>query len=263
MKIKVWIKYEESYLPPRCRKLRYQKKEEHVALTLREAPMDNLRLAFEDNSYDGAGRIYAYKGKLWKLATHRDRFCHAGEDVANQSPLETLIDTMDTCSFHFLTSWNREYDGMDTSRKAAIKKAQKSLRDFLVVDGHLYTTTNEPRYCIRTFGLGHNHGGTALFVDYRYNPNISRDAYFSALQGGEAIAEANRIAAGRGDTNDIGTFTSDIKVFATDLVKVNPQRQHGKGNPFLNKLNALTSASPDALTAGLLCIAACGEEVQR
>ena len=25
MKIRTWIKYEESYLPPRCRKLRYKK----------------------------------------------------------------------------------------------------------------------------------------------------------------------------------------------------------------------------------------------
>ena len=30
MKIKVWIKYEESYLPPRCRKFRYRECEENV-----------------------------------------------------------------------------------------------------------------------------------------------------------------------------------------------------------------------------------------
>lgn len=31
MKIKTWIKYEESYLPPRCRKLRYRECEDFEA----------------------------------------------------------------------------------------------------------------------------------------------------------------------------------------------------------------------------------------
>lgn len=263
MKITVWIKYEESYLPPRCRKLRYREMEEHVPLTLKEASMDDLRLAFEDVSFHGKGKIYGYKGKLWRVATGRDRFCYAGENAAEQTPLETLINTMDTSSCYFLTSWDREYYRTDTSRAAVVKKAQAALCDFLVVDGTLYIVTKEPRYCIYTFGLGHNHGGTALSVDYRYNPNISGDCYFSALQGDEAVAEADRIAARRGDTNDVGTFKAQIKVFAPDLVKVNPNQQHGKGDPFLNRLKDITSAAPVALTAGLLCIATCGKEVQK
>ena len=64
------------------------------------------------------------------------------------------------------------------------------MRRYLLVDGELYHCTSEPRYCIYTFGLGHNHGGTALSVDYRYNPNISKNRYFSALQGVEAVAES-------------------------------------------------------------------------
>ena len=42
MKITVWIKYEESYLPPRCRKLRYREMEEHVPLTLKEASIATM-----------------------------------------------------------------------------------------------------------------------------------------------------------------------------------------------------------------------------
>lgn len=36
MKIKTWIKYEESYIPPRCRKPRYNECEEYVNINLSE-----------------------------------------------------------------------------------------------------------------------------------------------------------------------------------------------------------------------------------
>ena len=65
MKIKTWIKYEESYLPPRCRKLRYKECEEYVQINLSETTMDSLQLAFVDTSYSGKGNIYFYRGKLW------------------------------------------------------------------------------------------------------------------------------------------------------------------------------------------------------
>lgn len=259
MKVDVWIKYEESCLPPSCRKLRYRECEEHVALTLPEASTSDLRLAFEDSSYEGAGKIYSYNGELWRLATKHDRFCSSffnKETKKETTPLDNLVNTMNRCSCHFLSAYDREVYGADTSRAGVIKKAKDSLSPFLLVDGELYIRTSEPRYCIYTFGLGHNHGGSALSVDYHYNANISQDRYFSALQGDEAVAEATRIALGRGDTESVAEFKAEITVYAPDLVKINPQRQHGEGDPFLNKLDAITEAAPDTLTAALLCIAA-------
>ena len=58
MKIKTWIKFEESYLPPRCRKLRYRECEDYVDIDYAETTTDSLRLAFEDNSYEGQGKIF-------------------------------------------------------------------------------------------------------------------------------------------------------------------------------------------------------------
>ena len=259
MNVYVWIKYEESYLPPRCRKLRYRECEEHVALTLPEASMSDLRLAFEDSSYEGAGKIYSYSGDLWRLATKQDCFCSSffnKETEKETTPLDNLVNTMNRCSCHFLFAYDREVYGVDTSRAGAIKKAKDSLSPFLLVDGELYIRTAEPRYCIYTFGLGHNHGGSALSVDYHYNTNISQDRYFSALRGDEAVVEAARIALDRGDTESVARLKAEITVYAPDLVKINPQKQHGEGNPVLNKLEAITEAAPDALTAGLFCIAA-------
>lgn len=256
MKIKTWIKYEESHIPPRCRKPRYNECEEYVQITLAEACMNDLRLAFEDKSYEGAGKIYFYKGKLWALAKMR-HVCAGGEnEYGYHTPLEALVWWQEHGGTYFRFDFDRKYRGRDTSREAVLKQARTDMRGYLLVDGELYHRVNEPRYCVMTFGLGHNHGGTALFVQYRYNPNISKDAYFSALQGEEAVAEANKIAQARGDTKNVGQFQPEIEVFIPELVKVKPQKQHGNGNPLFNMFNEITSVASDPLTAGLLCMGA-------
>lgn len=256
MKIKTWIKYEESYLPPRCRKLRYRECEEYVGINLREATMGDLRLAFEDSSFFGKGKIYLYKGKLWAQAKfHNPSWA---EEHGYKTPLDELIYQNEHCSTYFRFDYDREHRGKDTSRNGVLKDARADMSLYLLVDGILFERTSEPRYCIYTFGLGHNHGGTALSVDYQYNSNISKDCYFSALQGEEAVVEAKKIALGRGDTESIGRFRAEISVFMPELVKVKPQKQHGNGCPLLNAFNEITSAAPDALTAGLLCIATTG-----
>lgn len=89
MKIKTWIKYEESYLPPRCRKLRYRECEEYVDINLAETTMENMKLAFEDNAYNGKGKIYFFRNKLWTKASVRD-ICSGNEDEY-ESPLAALI----------------------------------------------------------------------------------------------------------------------------------------------------------------------------
>ena len=255
MKIKTLIRYEESYLPPRCHKLRYNEREEHVDINLSEVTMTDLQLAFEDFSYNGAGEIFFYKGKLWRKSSIRD-ICAGGEDEHGyHTPLEALAWWNEHGSRYFCCRYP-DHDEQYTSRKAMLKKARSDMRGYLLVDGELYQVTTEPRYCIYTFGLGHNHGGTSLSVDYRYNPNISKFRYFSALQGEAAVSEANRIAQMRGDSKDVGRFKAEIKVYMPELVKVKPKKQHGDGNALLNTFDEITMAVSDSLVAGLLCIAA-------
>lgn len=252
MKIKTWIKYEESYIPPRCRKPRYNEREEYVNINLPEATASDLQLAFEDKSYFGVGKIFFYRGKLWAQAKLRNPSW--AEEQGFQSPLDELVYNHEHCSTYFRFHWDREC-GEDTTRSGVIKKARADMRRYLLVDGVLYERVSEPRYCIYTFGLGHNHGGTSLSVDYRYNSNISKKRYFSALQGAEAVAEATRIALGRGDTESVHRFKADIEVFMPEFVKINPKKQHGNGNSLINAMEGVISATPDALTAGLFCIA--------
>ncbi len=251
MKIKTWIKYEEGYLPPRCRKMRCRECEEYVDVNLKEANASDFTLAFEDNSYNGKGKIYFYKKKLWCKVK-------LGKNVSNPqkhgitSPLEELKHKHEFSSWFFPRLWR---DGDHPDRARMIKAVKGELNKYVLMDGELYEQTAEPRYEIVTFGLGHNHGGTGMFCSYCYNPNICRDSYFSALQGEQAIAYANKVAARRGDTKDIGKFKPFIVCHMPELVKVKPNKQHGSGNNFLNTMENIIQNSNNQAEAGAMCIA--------
>lgn len=257
MKIKTWIKYEESYLPPRCRKLRYRECEEYVNTNLREVNKTDLKLAFEDQSYGGKREIYLYKGKLWtKDKPNPSLIKDLQERGMNvNSALDYLIYCHENCSMYFFFSWDRENYGRNTSREGVIKKIKADMKNYILVDGELYITTSEPRYCIVTFGLGHNHGGTGMFCDYHYNPNISKDSYFSALDGEAAVKYANETAARRGDTKDIGKFKPFIVCHMPELVKVKPKKQHGNGNEFHNMMESVIENSSSQGEAAVVCMA--------
>lgn len=258
MKIRTWIKYEESYLPPRCRKLRYRECEDYINVNLKEVDANELKLAFEDNSYSGLGKIFFYKNKLWSKVKRNHNIA---KDYGTKSALEDLIWIHENCSTYFRFSWDRE-NGLDTSRDGVIKDVRNGMKGYILVDGELYSITSEPRYVINTFGLGHNHGGTGMFVEYGYNPNIRKDNYFSALDGAAAVAYANKVAVGRGDTNDVGKFKELIVVHMPEIVKVKPHKQYGNGNKFLNDVEDIINGTGDALTAGLLCMSLLAHDLE-
>ena len=162
MKIKTWIKWHESYVPARCRKVRYRECEEYVNINLAETTMENMKLAFEDNSYSGKGKIYFFRNKLWTKAKITD-ICAPSDEDRYASPLAALIYWREHSSCFFPRIWR---DGEHPDKKHMVAMARKETRNFLLVDGELYKVTSEPRYCINVFGLGHNHGGTGMFCDY-------------------------------------------------------------------------------------------------
>ena len=144
-----------------------------------------------------------------------------------------------------------------------MKKYREEAKRYLLIDGAVWGESGEPRYVVNTFGLGHNHGGTGLFVDEYYNPNIAASNYFSALDGDKAVAYANKVAERRGDTNDVGKFEKMIEVLIPEAVTIRPEAEHGEGDPFINKINAITEAAPDSTTAGLLAIMATAQEISK
>lgn len=251
MEIKTWVKYEEKYLPtPRCRKFRYRTCETYVSVELAETTMTALQKAFEDKSYLGAGLIYLFHDRLWRVAELRD-ICGSNDTERYATPLEAVKWWNLNGSLYFSSRYP-QYPGLEEMTA----KAAEDMRKYLLVDDTLFVEVAEPRYCIYTFGLGHNHGGTSLSVNYRYNENISYKRYFSALDGDKAVAEANRIAAARGDTDYVGKFTPDITVYLPECVTVDPVKDHGEGSELLNTFEALISGSSDSTEAALLCVTA-------
>lgn len=152
MIIKTWIKYEDSYLPtPRCKKLRYKECEEYIDAELKEIDQREMKLAFEDNSFEGDGKIYYYNNKLWKKTK---RNMNITKENGTKSALEDLIWASEHCSTYFSFDFDRIHYGKDTSRENTIKSIKSDMENRLLVDGVLFETTYEPRYIILNFGGG-------------------------------------------------------------------------------------------------------------
>lgn len=250
-KLKVNISYDEAYLPsPRHRNLRYRTKEETIVVPIRHVRKDEVRLAFTLSDYGHKSqyqtKIVIYNGKLyireWRHLDSTTNETYHGKDGYRPLELSRL---------KILTP----YKYGQNQRDQIIEEVNKEADGYLIIGNEVWRHCGEPRYVIITFGLGHNHGGTGLFVETGYNPNISNSRYFNALQGKEAVQEAKRVARGRGDTNSIRLMHEMIKVHIPETVTCNPMKEHGEGNAFLNMLDSVTQNSGSAAEAGLLTMA--------
>lgn len=138
-------------------------------------------------------------------------------------------------------------------------KVEAVAKEFVYFEGAFWRVCTEPRYVVMTFGLGHNHGGTSLFITDEYNSNVPNKNYFSALHRKEAIEYGKETALARGDTeyvSQIENSEENIEVYMPEMVKVNPETQHGNGCEFMNHTEELIRASSTTGEAGILCMLA-------
>lgn len=139
-----------------------------------------------------------------------------------------------------------------------VEAMQEKADRYIFYDKKIWEKCGEPMYLINTFGLGHNHGGTGFFIDYFYNPNISAKNYFRADQYEEAIAYADKVAEGRGDTNDVGRFRDGkyINVLRPEFLSRNPDADHANGgDPFIESIEGAISNTGSVAEAGIIAIA--------
>jgi len=249
MKLQVKYNYTESYLPSkRHRKLRYRDAEEETIVIINEITKNNAPIAFlvHEILKDSPTEYRLWDNKLWKPIMWHERYSGA----EGLYPVEKFIESI---HYHSNYKYNKTKEESEKEKHDYVSK-------HLIIDGVVYGLINEPRYVIITFGLGHNHGGTGMFIENWYNSNISKNSYFNALEREKAITEGKRRAIARGDTKDINRIgtTCNIEVLIPEVVKCNPQEEHGEGDSFLNKLYAITESSSNANEAGLmgLCILA-------
>lgn len=220
IKVEFTIKYYESYIPPRCRKPRYNEITESVFANLREVAMTDVKLAFGIDWADKFN-VYLYKGKLYK-----EYKLHSGiiGSYGNISALDWYVNYSKIYSSYYAKAkdWNN-YDCLDYStyetKEDIIKRIKKDLSKLLVIDGVLYENCGYPFYDIVTFGLGCNHGGTGMCVSYTYTPKKLRvkNWDYSPYKVEDAITKANEVALNRRDTNDVGTFKQSIFCYLPEL----------------------------------------------
>lgn len=252
MIIPVDYSYTEAYLPtPRCRKLRYRDVDDIYEAEIKEVKNEDLKCVMRYQTYVFGEKvsirrwieIYQYDGRLWKISMEDCRAKDFGK----------LNDE------HYIAWRIRAHNDGFEDKETMCEKMQKTADNIICCNGVFLETACEPVYGIFTFGLGHNHAETALMIEsHGYNLNLPSSRYFNALQRDEAIEEAKRIALARGDTNSICSIENAdmIEVFDKDAVKEDPQNMSWSGDDFLNRLEAITEAAPDSMSAGFLTIAA-------
>ena len=219
MKIETTIKFYEGDIPPKCRKMRYNEVFKSVCVNIQETTFDSLKLVYIDlwNNWE----VYYYNGKFYKRSFFNFNLAY---DNTITNALDNLIMWRKKGSQYYAKSKNANGDIFNYAEyetpKDIVKRLKKEMSQYLIVDGVLYEmVVGKPYYNIYTFGLGGNHGGTALFVSYSTAPKRmvkeSKGMSFCITDTDKAVETAIQIAMGRGDTNFVDCIKRkkiDIKI---------------------------------------------------
>lgn len=287
MKLKVDFTYEEKYLrTSRCRKPLARTREGIYELAIKElakaecpiaAVVHDMKSVYEgatttaDFEGNGEYKMFAepyrvHNGKFYK-------FCRASYGAAistAQTELKYVIADIKSDLYRY-SLYEKENLFSDKSvyisdnLSEIVDNMQARANKYISLDGELWKECGEPRYVVNTFGLGHNHGGTAMFIEEFYNSNISSKNYFNAVDRDKAITYAKETAIARGDTDSVKRIgkMENIEVLIPEFFKVDPEKEHGEGNAFLNLLEDMVTSSNNATEAGILVTLATASEINK
>lgn len=248
--------FEESYIPPRCRKPRTRIVQGEAEYTIKEISLIEAPIAMRYPAYDfekesfqcGRCVLDSYDYRVYNNTLYRREWEHAFQDGITVGKKWAFLS-------HLVWMANREYYPRKTNKEDAIAQVQGELSRYIIIDGELWVRASEPMYVVMTFGLGHNHASTDLMIEeHGYNPNISSERYFNALQYDEALASALDVAAKRGDTNSFDSIRTarKIEVLIPEMVRALPKKEAGPGSTFLNDCEDFITGSANSTEAGLL-----------
>lgn len=209
MELTVNYSYVEQIIPPRCRKPRPQRFEDGVVvLTIREATADQAPVAIVGREKDYHSDDYLepvvyrwFEGRLWTDCDVSNCSRRRASNYPALGPSLNLVKDSAVLSNTALGIYVCAREG----KQGIADYLQACANDLLIIDGQLHRPAGEPMYLVMTFGMGRNHGGTALMTDDFLNPNIRVEAYFSLLELEQATEYALKIASERGDTEKVST----------------------------------------------------------
>lgn len=287
MNLKVDFTYEEKYLrTSRCRKPLARTREGIYELAIKElakaecpiaAVVHDMKSVYEgatttaDFEGNGEYKMFAepyrvHNGKFYK-------FCRASYGAAistAQTELKYVIADIKSDLYRY-SLYEKENLFSDKSvyisdnLSEIVDNMQARANKYISLDGELWKECGEPRYVVNTFGFGHNHGGIAMFIEEFYNSNISSKNYFNAVDRDKAITYAKETAIARGDTDSVKRIgkMENIEVLIPEFFKVDPEKEHGEGNAFLNLLEDMVTSSNNATEAGILVTLATASEINK
>jgi hypothetical protein len=229
MKIKVKFSYIENEIPKKCRIPRDVRHDDGVVVcnvrevTSADAPVAIIakgkRRISKNIDQDFTFDYRFYKGDLYTSIRMRGAdvtsFTSGKFDYDNPA----LPDTIDITDYRYNRFDLPAAQGSEDVVKRAIKR---SIKRHLIVDGAFYRKVCEPYYKVCVFGLGRNHGGTALMTEAALSR--ASDAWsFSLLQKEEALAKAAEVAQARGDSESLPMAVNgyEYQVLIPEAIKVN------------------------------------------
>lgn len=229
LKCSVSFSYKKEVIPFRCRNPRFMSFEDGICefsipvITKKDAPVAIIK--FEDciEKYTKSYRFW--NGKLY-ASFFRGYAC--GEPRSHLGKLG--VDGRTIYSSYSLENHDTTYENI-----------LEFYSRFVMIDGKLYKEVTEPMYVIMTFGLGCNHGGTALMDTAYYNSNIPSKNYYRLDELTQALKAKDEVARGRGDTDSVGVSCSaKYRIIIPEAIQSQPKKDYtGEGDSFLNKAEAL------------------------
>lgn len=210
MELTVNYSYVAHIVPPRCRKPRPQRLNDgHVTLSVKEATPDQAPVAIRAAQMDYETGAYMepiiyrwFDDRLWTDVPVGA--CSRSQRSERYSALPITLDLL-TGSATISNSELGIYVGAHEGKEGIAAHLLACWGDWLIIDGQLHRPAGEPMYVVMTFGMSHNHGGTALMTGDRLNPNIKPEAYFSVRELEAATEYTMAVAANRGDTVKVST----------------------------------------------------------
>jgi hypothetical protein len=211
--IKVLFVYEESVIPPRCRKPRNELKRdgeivvEIPDLSEQEAPIALKATGRRLETGEPWSVDYRwFRDELW-VSVNTDtggaptgRSC-GGTSDGKDWDWPDIAEVVDLRRERHNENWAVSYYGLFQTKTRAETEAdiQAWAKRHAIIEGKAHRTTFERCYAVSTFGVSGNRGGTAVFSVAAGEDRRK----FSLLERDRALAEGARIAEARGDTKSL------------------------------------------------------------
>lgn len=201
------VTYRPVRIPPRCRKPR--RVEEVFEMTLQipvlQGAQAPVACAFHADEFDPHGIQHPREG----LRFYKDRFYTKTDATPGSQSFPAV----------------RFIDAYTEDRREAEREAAEKFEDRIIIDGSVWKVVGEPYYSVVGYGLGSNHGGSGLHLNFMYGSKLMTSNDFAATELDAAIEGAVEFALARGDDQSVNRLREfkGVKVLLPEAFKIVPQ----------------------------------------